>query len=219
MSGTRGRFITLEGIEGAGKSTVLQHLQSVLEARGLTSLQTREPGGTPAAEQIRELVLHGIQEDLAPDAELLLIFAARAQHLARVIRPALDAGTWVICDRFTDATYAYQGAGRALPATRIAELEQLVQGDLRPDLTLLLDLPVATGLQRARTRGSSDRFESEQLAFHERVRACYLQRAQQDSARFAVIDATQSVEAVRVAVLAALQEKTGAAVLAAGGTS
>lgn len=204
MTGQKGKFITLEGIEGAGKSTVLEALQAHLSASGIPFVCTREPGGTPAAEQIRELVLHGIEEELAPDAELLLIFAARAQHLRQQILPALARGEWVLCDRFTDATYAYQGGGRGLPVERIAQLEQFVQGALRPDRTLLLDLDVSRGLARARDRGTSDRFEREARAFHERVRTCYLGRARAEPARYTIIDAGQTVAQVRRDALAAI---------------
>ncbi|HET8731969.1 MAG TPA: dTMP kinase [Moraxellaceae bacterium] len=198
------RFITLEGGEGAGKTTCLTFIRDYFAERGLPLVVTREPGGTPLAEQVRELLLQHRDEHVAPDAELLLIFAARAQHIAGVILPALGRGEWVLCDRFTDATYAYQGAGRGLSQERIAALETLVQGDLRPGLTLLLDLPVADGMARAAARAEKDRFESEQHAFFERVRAGYRARAAGDPARFRVIDASCPLPEVKVAIRAAL---------------
>lgn len=198
------RFITLEGGEGAGKSTCLAFIRDYFAARGLPLVVTREPGGTPLAEQVRELLLQKRDEPVAPDAELLLVFAARAQHLAGVIAPALARGEWVLCDRFTDATYAYQGGGRGLSQARIAELEALVQGDLRPGLTLLLDLPVAAGLARAAARAEKDRFESEQEAFFERVRGAYRARAAAEPGRFRVIDAAQPLPAVQASIRAAL---------------
>jgi len=166
---------------------------------------TREPGGTPLGERLREVLLHG-QGDMSPDAEALLMFAARAEHLARVIRPALAAGRSVLCDRFTDATYAYQGGGRGIPAERLAVLEQWVQGGLRPDLTLLLDLPVETGLARVRGRGLFDRFEREQIDFLERVRATYLRRAAAEPGRVRVIDASRPEEEVTRAIIAVLEQ-------------
>ncbi len=194
---TRGRFITVEGGEGAGKSTCLEFLRDHLEAAGRRVVMTREPGGTPLAERIRELLLGHHAGGMADDCELLLVFAARADHLARVIRPALARGDWVLSDRFTDATYAYQGGGRGLDVARITQLEALVQGDLRPDLTLLLDLPVAAGLARAAGRAEApDRFESEAAAFFERVRAAYLERAAREPERFRVVDAGRPLDQV-----------------------
>lgn len=196
MSG-RGRFITVEGGEGAGKSTCLDFLRRHLEAAGRSVVVTREPGGTPLAEAIRELLLGQRGTGMADDSELLLVFAARADHLARVIRPALERGDWVLSDRFTDATYAYQGGGRGLDPARIALLEQFVQGDLRPDLTLLLDLPVATGLARAAGRATApDRFEQEAASFFERVRAAYRERAAAEPERFRIIDSSQPLDRV-----------------------
>lgn len=192
-----GKFITLEGAEGVGKTTNREFIRRCIEESGRAVIVTREPGGTPLAEQIRSLLLECREEGMTSDAELLLMFAARAEHLARVIRPALEAGEWVLCDRFTDATYAYQGGGRGIANQRIAALEEWVQGALRPDLTLLLDLPVAEGLQRAGQRSVPDRFESEQAAFFERVRQAYLVLAQQYPARYRVIDAAQSLETVQ----------------------
>ncbi len=193
----RGRLITLEGIEGVGKSTNLRFMASRLEAAGLDVLVTREPGGTPLGEEIRTLLLGRHGDDMAVDTELLLMFAARAEHLARVVRPALAASRWVICDRFTDATYAYQGGGRGTPATRIALLEAWTQDELRPDLTVLLDIPVELGLRRAGARGAPDRFEAEQLPFFQRVRAAYLARASQEPYRFRVVDAAQPLAQVQ----------------------
>ena len=192
----RGRFITLEGGEGAGKTTCLQRVQARLAAAGVRCLVTREPGGTPLGERIRGLLLDPAWHGMAPDCELLLMFAARAEHLDKVIRPALARGDWVLCDRFTDATYAYQGAGRGLPLEHIATLETLVQAGLQPDLTLLLDVPVATGLARAQGRSDPDRFEQEDRAFQERVRAAYLERAAACPDRFRVIDAGQPLPQV-----------------------
>ncbi|WP_250460871.1 dTMP kinase [Microbulbifer litoralis] len=197
MTLKRGRFITLEGGEGVGKSTNLQFVTDWLDSRGVAYLQTREPGGTPLAEELRELLLSNREEAVDPTAELLMVFAARAQHLARVIEPALARGEWVICDRFTDATYAYQGGGRQLDRALIAQLEQTVQGSLRPDRVLLLDLDPRTGLQRAASTGAADRFESEQLAFFQRVRAAYLERAESAPERYAVIDAARPLEQVQ----------------------
>jgi len=195
-----GLFITLEGPEGAGKSTNRDYLAMCLRAAGIEVLLTREPGGTPLAERIRELLLAPSDEPMAADTELLLVFAARAQHLAKVIRPALARGCVVLCDRFTDATYAYQGGGRGLSQQRIAELERFVQGDLRPDLTLLFDLPVEQGLARAAARGRLDRFEQEQRSFFEAVRQTYLQRAALAPQRYRLLDASQSLQQVQAAI-------------------
>ncbi|OOG21023.1 dTMP kinase [Thioalkalivibrio denitrificans] len=204
MNRHRGRFITLEGGEGAGKSTQVDGLRRFLEQQGITVITTREPGGTPVAEAIRGLLLSTDHPAMHPDTELLLMFAARAEHLRTLILPALEAGTWVICDRFTDATYAYQGGGRGLDMGRIAVLENWVQGAVRPDLTLLLDMEVRAGLARARGRGEADRFEQETVAFFERVRGAYLERARLDLGRYRVIDAAQPVEAVAGALQAAV---------------
>ena len=193
----KGRFITLEGGEGVGKSTNLALVVDHLRARGHEVVATREPGGTPRAEAMRGLLLDPAgEEPLHPDAELLLVFAARAQHLARVIRPALERGAWVVCDRFTDATYAYQGGGRGIEVARIAELEAFVQRGLTPDLTLLLARPVATGLERAGRRSAPDRFEAQARSFFERVRHGYLQLAADAPRRYRVIDASRPLEAV-----------------------
>ncbi|MCB2263784.1 MAG: dTMP kinase [Candidatus Thiosymbion ectosymbiont of Robbea hypermnestra] len=191
-----GRFVTLEGIEGAGKTTQLAWVRRVLEARGLEVLVTREPGGSPLGERIRGLLLDPAGAGMAADTELLLLFAARAEHLAQRIRPALARGTWVLCDRFTDATYAYQGGGRGVDPERIAMLEDYVQGPLRPDLTLLFDLPVAVGLARAGRRCAPDRFEAEAAGFFEGVRARYLALAASSPQRVHVIDAEAPVARV-----------------------
>ncbi|MBY6030715.1 dTMP kinase [Halomonas sp. DP8Y7-1] len=208
----RGRFITLEGGEGVGKSTNVSFVVAELEARGIEVVQTREPGGTPRAEAIRELLLSAAEEPLDSDAELLLVFAARAQHLAQRIRPALARGAWVVCDRFTDATFAYQGGGRGLSFERIALLERLVQAELTPDLTLLLDMPLEVAEQRLaarldRTKTSRDRFEQEQRDFFERVRLAYLARAEQDSWRVATIDADGSLDTVQRRIRLVLDER------------
>lgn len=201
----RGRFITVEGGEGVGKTTNLEYIRATLERSGKHLRVTREPGGTPIAERIRGVLLDPANTGMAPDCELLLVFAARAEHLARVVRPALDAGEWVLCDRFTDATYAYQGGGRGLSRQRIEELEGMVQGDLRPDLTLLLDVPVEIGLSRAGARGALDRFEQEEVAFFERVRQAYLERAAQAPERYQVIDASLPLADVQAQLDRALQ--------------
>ena len=195
-----GRFITIEGSEGAGKTTQLVFMRDFLERRGYPVTLTREPGGTGLGEELRALLLDHRDDGMALTTETLLMFAARAEHLERVIRPALAAGQWVLCDRFTDATYAYQGGGRGLSVAKIAVLENWVQGDLRPDLTLLLDLPVAIGLVRASKRGMADRFERETVEFFERVRAAYLNRARQQPERYRIVDAAQPVEKVQAAV-------------------
>jgi dTMP kinase len=201
-----GLFVTLEGIEGAGKSTIARALQAELEGRGWPVLLTREPGGTPVAEALRAVLLERGEERISPVAETLLMFAARAVHLENAIRPALAAGRCVICDRFTDASFAYQGAGRGVSATLIDELAREVHADLWPQRTLLLDLPVASGLTRAWARASTpDRFEAEQTDFFERVRAAYLERAARDPERIRVIDASRDVEAVTADAVAALR--------------
>jgi len=191
-----GRFITIEGGEGAGKSTAQTFLADKLTAQGISVLQTREPGGTPLAEAIRRNLLSADEEAPVEMAELLLVFAARAQHLAKVIEPALAQGQWVLCDRFTDATYAYQGAGRGLSAELIGKLEALVQGDRCPDAVILLDMPPQIGLARAKARGALDRFEQEEQAFFERVRQGYLERAAAFPDRYAVIDGAQELSDV-----------------------
>ncbi|MGD9000329.1 MAG: dTMP kinase [Granulosicoccaceae bacterium] len=200
----RGCFITVEGSEGVGKTTNMEFTRDFLQAAGIEVVTTREPGGTILGEEIRELLLGHKHDGMADDTELLLMFAARAEHLARVIRPALERGAWVLCDRFTDATYAYQGGGRGIALDRIAALEDWVQGELRPDLTLLLDVPVEIGLTRAGNRSEPDRFEKEQHDFFERVRSMYLQRARENPERYRVIDASQPLEAVQAQLQQAL---------------
>lgn len=191
------RFITVEGVEGVGKTTNIRFITQCLDAAGVRYVLTREPGGTVVAESIRSLLLAKQEENLCELTELLLVFAARAQHIKQVIEPALAKGSWVICDRFTDATYAYQGAGRGLSIQTIAQLEDLVQGDLRPDVTYILDLAPATGMQRATQRGELDRFELEKLEFFDRVRAAYLDRARQEPERCIVINADATLDAVQ----------------------
>ncbi len=203
---TAGRFITMEGGEGAGKSTSLALIEGWLTERGIAYVVTREPGGTSLGEEIRGLLLEHRENPMCATAELLLMFAARAEHLARVIRPALQVGSWVICDRFTDASYAYQGVARGLGVESVAVLEQLVQGDLRPDATLLFDVPVEVGMARAGQRGAADRFESEARDFFEKVRQAYLDRANSDAQRYRIIDAGQSLQAVESQVRATLDE-------------
>lgn len=205
----KGYFITLEGGEGAGKSTMMARIESWLRAAGHAVVTTREPGGTPLAEDIRSLVLDASEEDgsdtPAELTELLLMFASRAQHLERLIRPALAQGRTVVCDRFTDATWAYQGGGRGMSTEWIGTLEQLVHGDLQPDLTLLLDLEPGDGLARASKRSDPDWFEREPEAFFERVRAAYLERARRAPDRFAVIDAAVDEAEVWAQIVATLE--------------
>jgi dTMP kinase len=215
-AGGRGRFLTFEGIEGVGKTTQVARLAQAMADRGIAHIITREPGGTPLAERIRDLVLTPGAESVPDSAELLLMFAARSVHLENWIEPSLAAGRWVICDRFTDATYAYQGAGRGLAEDDIARLERLVQGPRRPDLTFLLDVPVYIGLERARARNSrahgnfsaADRFERERVEFFERVRAGYLARASAEPARIAVIDATRPEDEVAARIIGELEART-----------
>ena len=195
-----GCFITVEGGEGAGKTTQLAFMRAYLEQAGRRVVLTREPGGTPLGEEIRALLLGHRHDGMALATETLLMFAARAEHLERVIRPALAAGHWVLCDRFTDATYAYQGGGRGLSPERIAILEDWVQGALRPDLTLVFDVPVAVGLERAGRRSAADRFEREETAFFERIRAVYLDRAQRNPDCYRIVDADRPVETIRAEV-------------------
>lgn len=193
----RGLFITMEGGEGVGKSTNLAFLEHILKQGGIDVVTTREPGGTHLGEEVRELLLRVRGEPVNAVAELLLIFAARAQHIDELIEPALAAGKWVLCDRFTDATYAYQSGGRGVARAMVEQLEKLVQGTLRPDYTLLFDAPVDVGMRRARDRGELDRFEQENLKFFERVRQGYLQQAQIDGNRYRLIDAGQSLDDVQ----------------------
>lgn len=192
----RGLFITFEGIEGVGKSTNMAMLVEHIESAGQRVLTSREPGGTPVAEDIRDLLKDRSDEPIPEIAELLLMFAARSLNVNNVILPALEAGTWVVCDRFTDSSRAYQGGGRGLPMDTIDRLADWVHGDTWPDLTILLDAPVEIGMQRADRRGTPDRFEQEQHDFFQRVRECYLQLAMQEPARFVVLDTTQSLQQV-----------------------
>ena len=193
----KGKFITVEGIEGVGKTTNIDFIHQQLQAAGRDVVLTREPGGTPLAEAIRGLLLDPAYTGMDSTCELQLMFAARAEHLAKVVWPALEQGQWVLCDRFTDATYAYQGGGRGIDSGVIARLEELVQGDFRPDLTLLLDVPVEIGLARASKRGALDRFEQEKVAFFERVRTAYLDMAARSPERYRVIDASQPLDVVQ----------------------
>ncbi|HEX4911208.1 MAG TPA: dTMP kinase [Permianibacter sp.] len=202
-------FITLEGIEGVGKSTNLAFIRDWLVQHGHDVVQTREPGGTPLAEQIRELLLAPRDEAVDSDTELLLMFAARAQHVAGVIKPALAGGKTVLSDRFVDASFAYQGGGRQLPMARIAALEAWLLADFKPALTVLLDLHPDIALARARQRGEADRFEREQQAFFVRVRDVYLQRAAAEPQRFAIVDAGQPLADVQRDIAAVLQARVG----------
>jgi dTMP kinase len=212
MNATPGRFLTIEGIEGVGKSTQLARLSKGLNERGIAHTVTREPGGTPLAERIREIVLDNARgESMPPTAELLLMFAARAVHLTNLVEPTLRAGQWVVCDRFIDATYAYQGGGRRLSVEHIRQLETMVLGARRPDLTVLLDAPVEQALKRARQRNAgaaADRFESERAEFFERVRDAYLARAAAEPGRISVVDASQSVDRVALQILELLEARS-----------
>jgi len=193
----KGFFLVLEGTEGVGKSTNIEFIKTYLGSKGKSFILTREPGGTPLAEEIRSLLLTPRDESVAETAELLLMFAARAQHLQEVIQPALDDGQWVLSDRFTDATYAYQGGGRMMDNNKIKQLETLVQGEMRPDKIIILDLSVEEGLKRARQRADLDRFEREEMAFFERVRAAYHERANADPDRYSIVDASQALPDVQ----------------------
>ena len=201
-----GMFITLEGGEGVGKSTNILFIKQLLEDAGISVVTTREPGGTAFAEKIRQLLLENRDEAVSEHAELLLMFAARAQHIHHQIQPALSRGQWVLCDRFTDATYAYQGGGRNMDVKMIEWLEDKVQGALRPDLTLLLDAPIDVGMDRAGKRGKLDRFELEEHAFFERVRSAYLQRAQQNPQQIKLINAAHSLTDVQRDIAIAIQK-------------
>jgi dTMP kinase len=206
----RGKFITVEGGEGAGKSTQVRLLVEALGRAGIAALATREPGGSPGAEAIRELLLHGDSERWDATSETLLFFAARRDHVARTIEPALVAGQWVICDRFTDSTIAYQGHGRGLPLAELAVLQRFALGEFRPDLTLLLDLPVAIGLARAASRtAAADRFERLGRDFHQRLRDGFLAIAETEPRRYAVIDASGPVDAVQRGIVAAIATRLG----------
>lgn len=207
----RGKFITVEGIEGVGKSTNIDVMRAAIEKRGLQVLTSREPGGTPMAEQIRALLLEHGDEPVPDIAELLLMFAARSLHVCNVLQPALDNGTWVICDRFTDTSRAYQGAGRGFPVADIDRIANWVHPHLQPDLTVLLDAPVEMAMQRAGRRGQPDRIETAQGGFFTRARECYLELAAGDPGRFAVVDAGQEIGAVRAeveAIINRLLDKT-----------
>lgn len=200
-------FITFEGGEGVGKTTNIDYFKQLMTSQGYEYCSTREPGGTPFAEQIRELLLSPRDESVASNAELLLMFAARAQHLAGVIEPSLKRGVSVICDRFTDATYAYQGYGRELGIESIQTLERLVHGHRQPDVTFILDAPVEVGMARARDRGELDRFEQESIAFFERVRSGYLSRAKESPSRYEVIDASVTLEEVQDQILTVFERR------------
>jgi dTMP kinase len=202
----QGKFITIEGTEGVGKTTNIAFIQNWLSEKGVEFSSTREPGGTPLAEEIRSLLLTPRAETVCDTTELLLMFAGRAQHLNKVVVPALTMGRWIVCDRFTDATYAYQGFGRGMDQKLIAHLEQLVQKELRPDLTLILDIPVEIGLQRASQRSTPDRFEQEKVSFFHRVREGYLCRAAENSDRYVVIDASKALQDVQTAIRNALED-------------
>jgi dTMP kinase len=211
MSDTmRGSFITIEGQDGAGKSTNVEVVQAYLHQSGVDYVHTREPGGTRFGEQVRELLLGSGDDSLGEMAELLLVFAARAEHIKQVIEPALSRGQWVLCDRFTDATYAYQGGGRGMSMSEIAKLEQSIQGTLRPNLTLLLDLPVELGESRAGQRSEPDRFEKQAVSFKQKVRDCYLQRAAAEPKRIKLIDASQSLQNVKDQILEVMTKFSGA---------
>ena len=202
---SKGLFITVEGIEGAGKSTQVDCIKEYLEEAGNDVVVTREPGGTAIGEAVRALVLDPANAGLADDTELLMMFSSRAEHIARIIQPALSADKFIVCDRFTDATYAYQGGGRGIPYHRIAILEDWVQGTLRPDLTFVLDVPVTIGLERARRRSGKDRFEREDIAFFNRVRDAYIERVRQHPERYHLIDAAPPSTAVRASIMEVLE--------------
>ena len=205
MSKTKGMFISLEGSEGVGKTTSLNFINEYIESLGHKVLLTREPGGTPMAEELRNILLSEREEKVESDTELLLMFAARCQHVNQVIKPALDQGVWVICDRFVDASYAYQGGGRELGFERIQQLENWCLSGFKPDLTLLLDMPVEEGIARTKKRGKADRFETEKMAFYQKIREAYLKRADQDPQRMFVIDAAPAISEVQASLRAVLQ--------------
>ncbi len=200
-----GKFITIEGGEGAGKSTNISFIKDYLEQHAIEVVLTREPGGTPLSERLREILLDKNETNMCSDTELLLMFAARAQHLNEVIMPSIREGKWVICDRFTDATYAYQGGGRGIAFERIAALENWVQGDVRPDMTIIFDLPVDVGLSRASNRSEPDRFEQENIDFFTRVRNAYLDRAKQFPERYAIVNAEPQLDIVQQDLLSVLK--------------
>ena len=203
----RGRFLTIEGVDGAGKSTQVPRIDGHLRRRGVMTLVTREPGGTPLGESLRELLLDPRFTGMAPTAELLIMFAARAEHLDKVIAPALANGVWVLCERFTDATFAYQGGGRDVDPARIASLEETVQGEIRPDLVLVLDVPAEAGLERMAQRQAVDRFERENVEFFRRVREVYLERVRAEPDRYAVIDARADPETVTRRLIRTISER------------
>ena len=202
----KGLFITLEGIEGAGKSTVVDFIEDFLTKEGHDVIKTREPGGTVIGEQIRKILLGNENYTLTYDTELLLVFSARAQHIQEVILPALSSGKIILCDRFTDASYAYQGGGRGIDASRINLLEKWVQGDLRPNLTLLFDLDVSIGMQRTKKRSDADRFEQEEINFFEKIRNTYLERAKNEPQRFRIINSALSLENVKEQIVTILKD-------------
>lgn len=202
-----GKFITLEGIEGVGKTSNRDYIRELLETTGKQCVVTREPGGTPLGESLRELLLQHSDDQMSDDAELLMMFAARAEHIKKIIQPALDAGKYVLCDRFTEATYAYQGGGRQLDVSKIADLESWVQGDLRPDLTVILDAPVDVGRERAGKRSAPDRIEKEKNDFFERVRNAYLDLARQHPDRSCVVDASVPLEQVQAQIKHQLEDR------------
>ena len=202
---TQGQFITVEGTEGVGKSTSMAFIEQWIKSSGKELIVTREPGGTALGEKLRDVLLDAKEQSMSDDTELLLMFAARAQHLHEVIQPALDAGKWVLCDRFTDSTYAYQGGGRGIDMSRISQLEQWVQGDRRPDMTIVLDLPVEEGLVRAGKRSTPDRFELEKHEFFNKVRDTFLARASSNPERYKVVDASPSIEEVQQSIQAHLE--------------
>lgn len=205
----RGKFISIEGIEGVGKSTNMDVLVQRIEAAGHKVLSTREPGGTPFAEEIRDILMNRGDEPVPEIAEVLLMFAARSFNVNNVIIPALDAGTWVVCDRFTDSSRAYQGGGRGIPMETIDTVADWVHGDTWPDVTILLDAPVEIGIERAGRRSAPDRFEQERHEFFQRVRECYLQIAANEPNRFVVIDTTRSIDEVRADVATLVDQILG----------
>ncbi len=205
MKDKRGIFISIEGIEGVGKTTALEFIREQLDKKNIDYVMTREPGGTPIAEAVRCVLLNHYDEKMSPDTELLLMFAGRSQNIAQVISPALQRGQWVVSDRFTDASFAYQGGGRGVAVTHIEELARWVQGDLCPDLTILLDAPATVGLSRVKSRGAKDRIEIEGVEFFERIRKTYLQLVEKNPQRFRVINSDQALEQVKQDILRALQ--------------
>ena len=207
MTQAKGMFLSLEGSEGVGKTTSLKFIQEYIESLGHQVLITREPGGTPMAEELRNILLAEREEKVEANTELLLMFAARCQHVSQVIKPALQAGKWVICDRFVDASFAYQGGGRELGFSRIEALEKWCLGDFKPDLTLLLDMSVEEGIARTKKRGKADRFETEKMAFYERIRAAYLKRAEDDPERIIIVDGTPDIATVQSSLKTILQQR------------